>query len=62
MTSKAISYTQTKIEIDQPLQVKGMSIQELVTKNMNEGKNMVEFSLEGQHEKSPSILVVNLKE
>ena len=35
-----------------------MSIQDLVAKHMNEGKNMVEMSFEGQHESLPSILEV----
>ena len=39
-----------------------MSIQELVAKHMNEGKNMVEMSFEGQHESLPSILEVIKKE
>ena len=37
---------------------KGIHIQELVTKHMNEGKNMVEMSFEGQHESLPNILEV----
>ena len=36
-----------------------MSIQELVAKHINEGKNMIELSFEGQHEKLPCILEVN---
>ena len=35
-----------------------MSIQELMAKHMNEGKNMVGMSFEGQHESFPSILEV----
>ena len=35
-----------------------MSIQELVAKHMNEGKNMVEMSFEGQHESLSSLLKV----
>ena len=40
MTPKAISYTQLGLEKEQPLQEKGMSIQKLVAKHMNEGENM----------------------
>ena len=39
-----------------------MSIQELVAKHLNEGKNMVEMSFEGQHESLANILEVNIKE
>ena len=56
MIPKATNYTQTKIEIDQPLQEKGTRIQEPVTKHMNERKNMVEMSFKGQHESLPSTL------
>ena len=35
-----------------------MSIQELAAKHMNEGKNMVNMSFEGQHESFQSILEV----
>ena len=58
MTPKSTSYIQTKIEIDQPLQEKGMSIQKLVATHMNEGKNIAELSFERQHESLPSILKV----
>ena len=47
-----------KMELQQPPMEKGMSIQELVAKHMNEGKNMVEISFEGQHKSLPSILEV----
>ena len=58
MTPKAISYTQLVLEKEQPLQVKEMSIQELVAKHMNKGENMAKMSFEGQHESLPSILEV----
>ena len=58
MTPKATSYTQLGFEKEQLLQEKGMSIQELVAKHMNEVKNMVEMSFEGQHESLPSIIEV----
>ena len=35
-----------------------MNIQELVAKHINEGKNIVEMSFEGQHESLPSLLEV----
>ena len=50
MTPRATSCAHLGISIEQPPQEKGMSIQELVAKHMNEGKNMVNMSLEGQHE------------
>ena len=62
MTPRATSCTQLGIESQQPSQDKGMSIQELVAKHMNEGKNMVNMSFEGQHESSPSILEVIIEE
>ena len=58
MTLRATSCTYLGIEIEQPPQEKGMSIQELVAKHMNEGKNMVNTSFEGQHESFLFILVV----
>ena len=58
MTPRTTSCIQLGIEIEQPPQEKGMSIQELVAKHMNEGKNMVNMSFEGQHESFPSILKV----
>ena len=39
-TSGATSNTQLEIETQQPPQDEGMSIQELVGKHMNEGKNL----------------------
>ena len=45
MTPMATSYNQSKFEIHQPLQEKGMSVQEQVAKYMNEGENMVETTL-----------------
>ena len=50
------SYTQLEIELQQPPLEKGMSIQELMAKHMNEGKNMIEMPFEGQHESLPNIL------
>ena len=47
-----------KEEMTPWLQEKGMSIQELATKHMNEGENMAKMSFEGQHESLPSILAV----
>ena len=58
MTPMATSYTKSKFEIHQPPMEKRMSIQELVAKHMNEGKNMVEMSFEGQHESLSSLLEV----
>ena len=58
MTPKVTSYTQLRLEKEQPLQEKGMSIQELVAKHMNGGENMAKMSFEGQHENLPSILEV----
>ena len=58
MTPKATSYTQHRLEKEQPLQEKGMSIQELVSKHMNEGENIAKMSFEGQHKSLPSILEV----
>ena len=58
MTPKATSYIQLRLKKEQPLQEKGMSIQELVAKHMNEGENMAKMSFEGEHESLPSILEV----
>ena len=58
MTLKTTSYTQLGLEKEQPLQEKGMSIQELVAKHMNERENMAKMSFEGQHESLTSILEV----
>ena len=57
-TSRVTSCTQLEMELHQPPMEKGMSIQELVAKHMNEGENMVEMSFEGRHESLPSILEV----
>ena len=54
----ATSYTQSKFEIHQPLQEKGMSIQELVAKHMNEEENMAKMSFEGQHGRLSSLFEV----
>ena len=48
MIPKAISYSQSTIKKEQPLKEKGISVQELVAKYMNEGENMVETSFKGQ--------------
>ena len=61
-TPRVTSCTQLEMELRQPLMEKGMSIQELIEKHMNEGKNMVELSFEGQHESLSSILEVIEKE
>ena len=61
-TPRATSYTQLEIELQQPPLEKGMSIQELMAKHMNEGNNMVEMSFEGQHEGLPSNLKVSKEE
>ena len=58
MTPKATTYTQLGLEKKQPLQDKGMSIQELVVKQMNEGENIAKMSFEGQHESLSFILEV----
>ena len=52
------SCTQLEMELQKPPIEKGRSIQELVSKHMNEGKNMVEMSFKGQHESLPSLLKV----
>ena len=54
-TPRVTSCTQLEMELQQPPMEKGMSIQELVSKHKNEGKNMVEMSFEGQHERLPSL-------
>ena len=51
MTTRATSCTHLGIELEQPSQEKGMSIQELVAKHMSKGKK-VNMSFEGQHESS----------
>ena len=58
MNPKATSYTQLRLEKEQPLQEKGMSIDAIVAKHMNEGENMAKMSFEGQHESLASILEV----
>ena len=55
MTPMATPYTESKLEIHQPLQEKGMSIQELVVKHMNEEANRDKMSFEQQHGKLPSL-------
>ena len=57
-TPKVISCTKSTIKKEQPLQEKGMSVQELVEKYMNEGENMVEMSFKGQQKNLPSNLEV----
>ena len=56
MTPKDTSYIQLGLEKEQPLLEKGMSIQELVAKHVNDGENMDKMSFEGQHESLPSII------
>ena len=58
MTPNVTSCTQPTIKKEQPLQEKGMSVQELVVKYMNEGENMVETSFKGQQNYLPSNLEV----
>ena len=58
MTPMATPYTESKLEIHQPLQEKGMSIQELVARHMNVEENMAKMSFEGQHGKLPSLFEV----
>ena len=58
MTPMAISCTQSTIKKEQPLQEKGMSVQEVVTNYMNEGENMVEMSIKEQKNNLPSKLEV----
>ena len=53
-TPRVTSCTQHEMEPQQPPMEKGMGIQELVSKHMNKGENMVEMSFEGQHESLPS--------
>ena len=62
MTPKATSYTQLGLEKEQLLKEKGMSIQELVAKHMNEGENIAQMSFEGQHESISFILEVIIEE
>ena len=57
-TPRVTSCTQHEIELQQPPMEKGMSIQELVAKHMNEKVNMAKMSFEGQHESLPSIIEV----
>ena len=57
-TTRVTSCTQLEMELQQPPMEMGMSIQELMAKHMNEGKNMVEMSSEGQHESLSSLLKV----
>ena len=57
-TSNTTSYIELGLEKEQPLQDKGMSIQDLVAKHMNEGENMAKMSFKGQHENLIFILEV----
>ena len=61
-TPRVTSYTQLEMELQKPSMEKEMSIQEPVGKHMNEGKNMVEMSFEGQHESLPSLIEVSEEE
>ena len=58
MTPMTISCTQSTIKKEQPLQEKGMSVQELVAKYMKEGDNMVKTSIKGQQKNLSSNLEV----
>ena len=62
MTPMVTSCTQSTIEREQPLQEKGMRIQELVAKYMNENENMAEMSFQRQQESLLSTLEVNKEE
>ena len=62
MTPMVTSCTQSTIEREQPLQEKGMSIQELVAKYMNENENMAEMSFQRQQESLLSTLEMNKEE
>ena len=62
MAPKATSYTQLGFEKEQPKEEESMSIEELVAKYMKEQEYMATMSFEGQHESSPSTLVVNIEE
>ena len=57
-TPKVISCTKSTLKKEQPLQEKGMSVQELVENYINEGENMVEMSFKGQQKNLPSNLEV----
>ena len=48
-TPRVTSCTQHEMELQQPPMEKGMSIQELVAKHMNEKVNMAKMSFDGQH-------------
>ena len=62
MAPKATSYTQLGFEKEQPKENESMSIEKLVAKYMKEQENMTTMSFEGQHESSPSTLMVNIEE
>ena len=62
MAPMATSGTQLTFEKKQPKEEESMSIEELVTKYMNEQENMATMSFKGEHESSPSILGVNTEE
>ena len=62
MTPMVTSCIESIIESNQPLQEKGMSIQELVAKHMNENENRDEMSFKRQQESLPSTLEVNKEE
>ena len=57
-TLRVTSCPQLEMELQEPPMEKGLSIQELAAKHMNEGKNIVEMSFEGQHESLSSLLEV----
>ena len=58
----ATSGTQLTFEKKHSKEEESMSIEELVSKYMNEQENMAIMSFEGQHESSPSTLEVNTEE
>ena len=62
MTPMVTSYTHSTNEKEQPVQDKGMSIQELAAKYMNGNENVAIMSHEGQHETLQSNLEVTKEE
>ena len=57
-TPRVNSCTQHEMELQQPPMEKGMSIQEIVAKHMNEKVNMSKISFEGQQERLPTLFEV----
>ena len=58
MTPMAISCTKSIVKKEQPLQEKGMNLQELVTRYMNEGENVVETPFKEQQKNLSSNIKV----